>query len=217
MLKAVIFDMDGVLIDSEPLHFSAIKTVLNEYGINVGDEYLSNFVGDTNERLWTVAKEEFELKESIDFYIAQQLQHTITCLKEGDYTLIDGIPALLQELQNNHIPMAIASSSPPVVISAIIEKTGIQPYIDEWVSGNEVAESKPAPYIYLKAAARLGLQPAACVAIEDSYYGVTAAKAAGLKCIGYKNPAAPEQDLSQADWIVADIKEISLGKMKKLF
>lgn len=217
MLKAVIFDMDGVLIDSEPLHFSAIKTVLSKYGINVGDEYLNNFVGDTNEHLWTVAKEEFGLTKTIDFYIEQQLKSTITCLKEGDYNPINGILYLLQELQNNHIPIGIASSSPPIVISTIIEKIGIRSYINKWVSGNEVAESKPAPYIYLKAAAMFGLQPSECVAIEDSYYGVTAAKAAGLKCIGYKNSEAVEQDLSQADLIVDNIKKISLEKMKKLF
>ena len=216
MIKAVIFDMDGVLIDSEPLHFSAIEEVLNKYGIEISDHYLNKYVGDTNERAWTKMKDEFDLPENIEFYIDQQVESTIECLWRDDYKPIDGVADLLRVLKENSYPIGIASSSPPNVIQNIMDRIGIAEFIDKWVSGNEVKESKPAPYIYLHAADMLGFEPGECVAIEDSFYGVTAAKAAGLKCIGYKDLKAIEQDLSAADVIVNQMDQVTVELIKGL-
>lgn len=214
MIKAVIFDMDGVLIDSEPLHFDAIEAVLKKHGIEIKEDYLNKYVGDTNERAWAEMTKEFGLKESIDFYIAQQLESTIECLWRDDYKPIDGVIELLQELREAGYPIGVASSSPPVIIENILDRIGITGYIDKWVSGNEVQESKPAPYIYLRAAEMMGFEPGECVAIEDSYYGVTAAKSAGLKCIGHKAPEAIEQDLSGADVIVSKMTQVTVELIK---
>lgn len=214
MIQAVIFDMDGVLIDSEPLHFSAIEEVLLMHGITIQKGYLDKFVGDTNERAWEVMKKEFRLQDAIGFYIKQQIQRTIDCLWRDDYGPIEGVPELLQQLKSAGYPLAIASSSPPEIIQNIIDRIGIGSYIDKWVSGNEVQESKPAPDIYLRAAEMLGYKPANCLAVEDSYYGVTAAKAAGMKCIGYKAMGAIEQDLSAADVIVTNMNDISIELIK---
>jgi len=216
MIKAVIFDMDGVLIDSEPLHFSAVEAVLNKYGIKIHEGFLNKYVGDTNERVWIKMKEEFALGESIEFYIKQQVECTIECLWRDDYKAIGGVVELLQLLKENGYSIGIASSSPPNVIQSIIERIGINDYIEEWVSGNEVEESKPAPFIYQRAAKVLGFEPAECVAIEDSFYGVAAAKAAGLKCIGYKSPDAIEQDLSAADVMVSKINQVTIELIKGL-
>ena len=214
MIKAVIFDMDGVLIDSEPLHFDAVETVLKKYGIEIPEGYLDKYLGDTNERIWTEMTKAFGLKESIDFYIEQQLQSTIECIWRDDYKPIDGVAELLQELRDAGYLIGVASSSPPNIIQNILDRIGIAAYIDKWVSGDEVQESKPAPYIYTRAAEMLGFRPEECLAIEDSFYGVTAAKAAGLKCIGYKSPHAVEQDLGKADLIVENIRDISLKTIR---
>lgn len=210
MVKAVIFDMDGVLIDSEPLHFAAMVSVLKRNGVNIGENELERFLGDTNERIWTILKAEFRLEETIDFYIEQQLESTHHFLNEGNYTPIDGVVELLESLKKHHIPMAIASSAPPIIISNFIDKLKIGAYFDHWVSGNEVAESKPAPYIYLKAVAKFDAEPGDCVAIEDSVMGVSSAKAAGLKCIGFSNPNAVRQNLDKADKIVNKISQINI-------
>lgn len=210
MIKAVIFDMDGVLINSEPLHFDAIKGVLKKYDIAIDNSALDRFVGDTNERVWSIFKEEYHLQEDTGYYIKQQLEMTIDCLKNGSYQPIDGVIELLQKLKAGGYTVAVASSSPPVVIKTILEVIGIEHYISVWTSGNEVSDSKPAPFIYLRAAEKAGYTPEECVAVEDSYYGVTAAKAAGLKCIGYKAPGAIEQDLSAADIIVENMNNITL-------
>ena len=215
-MKAVIFDMDGVLIDSEPLHFDAIQKVLREYDITIQAHELNRFVGDSNERVWNIFKEEYTLSQPVRHYISQQLQCTLECLNQGNYQPIDGVIALLQQLQHAKFKIGVASSSPPVIISTILRVIGIEKYIHKWVSGNEVAATKPAPYIYLRAAELLGCAPDNCIAIEDSYYGVTAAKAAGLACIGYQSPHATEQDLSAADVIVNTIGSISIDMIAGL-
>lgn len=216
MIKAVIFDMDGVLIDSEPLHFDVIEMVLNKHGVAIPGDYLNKYVGDTNERVWKEMVKEFSLTESIDFYIEQQLESTIECLWRDAYEPIEGVVELLQELKDAGYSLAVASSSPPVVIQNILDRIGIAHYFDKWVSGNQVPESKPAPYIYLHAAAVLGFEPGDCLAIEDSYYGVTAAKAAGLRCIAYKSPQAIDQNLSAADVIVSRMAQITTELIKGL-
>lgn len=216
MIRAVIFDMDGVLIDSEPLHFSAIEAVLQKYGIAIDDDYLDKFVGDTNERAWTKMKEQFALPESIDFYIEQQIESTVDCLWRDDYKPIEGVIELLELLKEKGYAVGVASSSPPVVIKNILKKIGIETYIQKWVSGNEVPESKPAPFIYQRAAEVLGFEAEECVAVEDSFYGVTAAKAAGLKCIGYKSAGAIDQDLSAADVIVNKMEQVTVELIKGL-
>lgn len=201
--------MDGVLIDSEPIHFSAIETVLKKYGVNIAKDGLDRFVGDTNERVWTIFKKDFNLPEPIDFYIEQQLESTITLLKQGDFQPIKGVLELLGMLQCEGFTIGLASSSPPQIITTILEVIGVAPFITKWVSGNEVVESKPKPFIYLRAAQLLGYEPGQCVAVEDSFYGVTAAKAAGMFCIGYLSPDAIKQDLSAADLIVHSMSDIN--------
>jgi len=217
MLKAVIFDMDGVLIDSEPIHFSAVVQVLNNLGINIEENYLNRFIGDTNENMWQLVISEFNIENAPEKYISEQVKSTIDCMMNGNYSTIEGVIDLLEELKYNDIIIGLASSSPPNVIEAFIEKLNISGYFSKWISGNEVISSKPAPYIYQEIVNRLGLLPENCVAIEDSVFGVTSAKSAGLKCIGYCNPNGHYQNLAKADWIVNQMTEIKLQYIQRLF
>jgi len=215
-LKAVIFDMDGVLIDSEPLHFEVDQMVLRKLNINESKSYLERFVGYTNCAMWQIIQNEYSIEKTIDELIELQMTTKLHFLEKSDYKAIDGIKELLEEIRLNKIPMGIASSSPRVFIEAVINKIGISQYFDNWISGEEVEKSKPEPDVFLKISELLGVNPDKCIVIEDSKSGTIAAKKAGMKCIGYKNINSGNQDLSIADLIIDRIPEINVHTMKEL-
>ena len=117
---------------------------------------------------------------------------------------------MLEEIKTAHLPIAIASSSPKIFIEAVVEKIGIRQYFKILISGEEIERSKPEPDIFLKAALLLNVNPSECLVVEDSKSGTIAAKKAGMKCIGYQNFNSGNQDLSNADFIVNDIREIDI-------
>lgn len=217
MIEAVIFDMDGVLIDSEPLHFKVDEMVLKLLQVDKGKHYLERFVGYTNPAMWKIIKEENQLKQSIEALIELQMRIKLDFLEKSNYMAIDGVLELLNKIQAKKIPLAIASSSPRIFIEAVIEKIQIEKYFQIVVSGEEVPESKPAPDVFLKAAELLGVQPENCLVIEDSKSGTIAAKSAGMKCIGFQNPNSGNQDLSRADLIVKNFNDVDFTKIQFLF
>jgi beta-phosphoglucomutase family hydrolase len=217
MMEAVIFDMDGVLIDSEPLHFEVDEMVLKLLQIDKGKHYLERFVGYTNPAMWKIIKEENQLEQSIEGLIELQMRIKLDFLEKNNFVAIDGVLELLNNIQAKKIPLAIASSSPRIFIEAVIEKIQIEKYFQIVVSGEEVPESKPAPDVFLKAAELLGVQPENCLVIEDSKSGTIAAKSAGMKCIGFQNPNSGNQDLSRADLIVKNFNDVDFTKIQFLF
>jgi HAD superfamily hydrolase (TIGR01509 family) len=212
MIKAVIFDLDGVLIDSEPLHCLADSRLLKDLGADVPLKYFDRFTGWTDSAMWEAIKTDYPIKESIDELKAMQVPIKLKLLSETELKPIPGTVELLAEIKKNNIPIAIASSSPRLFIEAVVEKIEIGQYFDIIVSGEEVESSKPAPDIFLKAALLLNVNSSECLVLEDSKSGTIAAKKAGMTCIGYLNTNSGDQDLSQADFIVRDIKEIDFSK-----
>lgn len=208
MTKAFIFDMDGVIIDSEPIHFDVDIRTMSYLGAPISQEQLERFVGMTNPEMWAIIKDEYNLTQSVDEIIDYQLSTKLTQLRELDIEPIEGIRELIADLSNHQIPMAIASSSPKLFINEVLLKFQLQSYFDFVVSGEEVAQGKPAPDVYLEAARLLDVRPSDCIVLEDSRNGITSAKSAGMKCIGYVNENSGNQDLSAADLIVTSIKEI---------
>ncbi len=201
-IRAVIFDLDGVLIDTEPLHALADTRILNEAGIHPPAGYFDRFVGWTNRAMWDQIKKEYPLTSCYEELTERQLALKLALLDETDYEPVSGIPGLLESVKSMHIPMAIASSSPVQFIEAVIEKLRIGEYFSFRISGDEVEHSKPEPDIFLKAAGLLGIDPADCLVIEDSESGTIAAKKAGMRCIGYRNENSGQQDLSGADLVI---------------
>lgn len=208
MIQAFIFDMDGVIIDSEPLHFEVDIQVMKDFGSAITHEDLEKYVGMTNPEMWAVIKNEYQLSQSVAEIIEYQLSNKIEILTAREMEPIDGIHELLAELKARQIPAAIASSSPPVFITAVLKKFNLLDQFQCVVSGEEVERGKPAPDVYLKAAELLGVKPEHCMVLEDARHGVAAAKAAGMKCIGFVNPNSGNQDLSQADYVVKSIREV---------
>lgn len=208
MLKAFIFDMDGVIIDSEPLHFLSDKMVMKDFGIEVSDEELNAFVGVTNPLMWQELIIKYDLAASVEELLLIQHKYKTELFSAGELNSINGIPELLKELKEREIKVGLASSSSRQFIELVLKKLDLFQYFDVVISGEEVLKSKPAPDIFLEAAAALEVNPLDCIVLEDSGHGVTAAKAAGMKCIAFRNPNSGNQKLDAADCIVCTLEKL---------
>jgi len=208
-MQAVIFDMDGVLIDSEPIHYATDKTLLKELNISVPDNYLDKFVGTTNPFMWSQILNEFKINKDLQEILDKQLALKIKTLEEGNYQPISGITELLISINKNNTTMAVASSSSILFIEAVLTKLKIDKYFKFYISGEEIKKSKPEPDIFLKTAEMLQINPKECIVIEDSKNGVIAVKRAGMKCIGYINPNSGNQDLSEATTVIHDVNVLT--------
>ncbi len=207
-MKAVIFDMDGVIIDSEPIHLKVDIETMKALGCNISIEELEKYVGATNEYMFEDIKKNYNISKSIEDIINYKVEMTTQKIIQSDLEPIEGIRELLSELKNKNIPTAIASSSPRSFMDVVVSKFKLQDYFKFIVSGEEVANGKPAPDVYIETAKKLGMLSRDCTVIEDSKNGVLAAKAAGMRCIGFQNVNSGNQDLSMADNIVKSILEI---------
>ncbi|WP_153005200.1 HAD family hydrolase [Ferroacidibacillus organovorans] len=212
-MKALIFDMDGVIIDSEPIHFAVDEEFLKRLGVHEGPEYMEQFVGMRNPDIWKRIAEEHQLSINLDAILEEQRVHKVQLIRETPLEPIFGIRELINELLARDIPFGLASSSPRALIEAVLEKFEILHAFRAIVSGEEVPLGKPAPDIYLKAASLLGIAPSNCVVIEDAHHGVIAAKRAGMMCIGFQNMHSGAQDLSKADWVVDSIREVTVSRI----
>lgn len=213
MFEAFIFDMDGVIIDSEPLHFQVDQDTMSHFGVAIRKEDLEEYVGMTNPEMWSGIRIKYRLKESVPEIIDYQLKEKLAALSELNVAPIGGIVELIQELHGRAVKIGLASSSPRIFIEAVLNKFGITRFFDCIMSGEEVRNGKPAPDVYVETANLLGVSADRCVVLEDSKHGVAAAKAAGMKCIGFQNPNSGHQDLSNADFVVHSINEIKLNKI----
>jgi HAD superfamily hydrolase (TIGR01509 family) len=218
MLRAVIFDMDGVILDSQPYHFAVEEKIFREKGIAVSTEESHSFVGMAGDRMWSRVKDTFRLKESVrelmDFDNRIRIDYFASL---ENLQPMPGIMELLEGLRRNSIKTALASSSSVEVIDIFISKLGIRHYFQQIISGDFVEKGKPAPDIFLHTAQALQEAAADCVVIEDSANGVKAAKLAGMKCIGFSNANSGDQDLSLADMVVDDLRGVTLGIIESLY
>ncbi len=217
MRQCVIFDMDGVIIDSIQFHLACEKEIFRLLRISVSEKEHKDFIGNTDQAMWSQIEKVYELPIKVPEIIRLKKSLYMEYLKKDVYLRpIPHIPALLADLYKNNFLLTLASSSPHEQISYILENLGIRRYFHAIVSGEDVKEGKPHPGIFLKAAGSVGVDPKSCVVIEDSCNGVAAAKGANMKCIGYKNPNSGDQDLSKADIIVHSMTEVTAILKKML-
>jgi len=213
MIKAFIFDMDGVIIDSEPIHLEVDIETFKLLKIDIEREKLGNYVGMTNPEMWNLIKQEYSLSKAVDEIINYQLIRKLAIVDEINIEPISGIRELIKEIYELNIPIALASSSSRTFIEKILMKLNIINYFSCIVSGEEVGKGKPAPDVYLETARLLDTKPENCLVLEDSKNGIAAAKIAGMNCIGFKNPNSGNQDLSEADLVVSTIEEINIKNL----
>lgn len=202
MIKYIIFDMDGVLINSEPLHYKIWKQIFAERGLEIDFEYYKGCIGSTLKTLCDLIEEGY----GVDFHGDMTLPARFKEVKNeyiDTYGVpqIEGIPQVIGKLKEMGYHLAVASSSPQEYIELCTKKIGIAQYFDILYSAERVARPKPFPDVFLTVAEKMQAKPEECLVIEDSYNGSRAAKAAGMKCFGFANPDSGNQDLSAADSI----------------
>lgn len=216
MIKTVIFDMDGVLVDSEYTFLETKTDMLKTAGFPKDVSYQYQFMGTTFEVMWTIMKEELGLPESISFYINDMNERRKVMIARDGIRAIKGAQDLVKRLFEAGFKLAVASSSPRHEIVRAMTELGLVDYFEVLVSGEEVAHSKPAPDVFLAAAERLGVSAQDAIIIEDTKNGSLAARRAGAYVIGFENPNYPAQDLSNADIIVTDYQELTIEKLQNL-
>ncbi len=216
MLQAVIFDMDGVLIDSEPLHQAADLDLLQQLGITPPAGYLAQFTGMANPEMWRQIASDFRLTLDIPALLHTQELLKIARLQREPWQAIVGVGDLIDALAAAGVRMGVASSSSPGLIAAVLQRIGLADRLPVTLSGETMAHSKPAPDIFLAMADRLGVTPAHCVVIEDAHHGVTAAKRAGMACVAYRNPGSGNQDLSAADLCIDHFSALDVARLRGL-
>jgi HAD superfamily hydrolase (TIGR01509 family) len=199
LLRAAIFDMDGVLVDSQPLHFDTDVAVLRELGVaQAAVATVTPYAGMSNNDRWAKYKADFYLTPEVPDIVAVHARIIAEMLAEQEVRAIPFVEDLLKQLKARGVSLSVASSSSYDFVYSMLDKINLRQYFDIVVSGEDLANSKPAPDIFLKTLALHGVNKDEAVIIEDSANGVRAAVAAGIRCIGYRNPSSGEQDLSGA-------------------
>lgn len=217
MVKTVIFDMDGVLVNSEPLHHEVSLVQFKNLDIEVTDDVFATFTGNSNKMIYQKLKDRFALQQEIGDLIATKNKLFLEAFdKKENLNLIPGVKELIVDLYDNGVQLIVASSSEMEIINKVFERFDLDPYFTHKVSGNDFPESKPNPAIFVKAASYSKAPIQECVIIEDSTNGIKAAKAAGIFCIAYKSEEVDNQDQSLADIIIYDYKDLDFERIKNI-
>lgn len=217
MVKTVIFDMDGVLVDTEPVHYDVSLVQFKDLAIEIPDEMYHTFTGNSNKMIYQKIKDKFQLVHEVDDLIEAKNKLFLDAFdKKEDLSLMPGVKELIIDLYENGIQLIVASSSEMAIINKVFERFGLNPYFTHKVSGEDFPESKPNPAIFLKAASYSKAPIDECIVIEDSTNGITAAKAAGIFCIAYKGKTGVGQDQTKADMIITDFKELSFERIRTI-
>lgn len=200
-VKAVIFDLDGTLVDSEPNYSEADNKTLAEYGIvELSAEMKRKYVGIGTKEMMEDIKKMYDINETIENLVSKKNKYYLEIAKENT-PVFPEMHKFLQFLKSNNYPLALASGSSPEIIETVLSITKLKEYFDVVLSAEQVEKGKPAPDVFLEAAKQLGVPFENCLVIEDSKPGVEAAKSASMYCIAlpYMMKESPTDSFIMAD------------------
>jgi beta-phosphoglucomutase len=218
MLKAVLFDMDGVIVDTEPLHHKAYKQMFSKVGIEVSSNMYEGFTGQSTYDICKQLCSHFELKQNPQELVQLKRDFfTKLFFEDDDLQLINGVEQLIKNYFDNGLTLILASSASMFTINNVMKRFNLDPYFSEKLSGADLKASKPHPEIFINAAKAARVLQNKCFVIEDSTNGIKAAKGAGIFCVAYKSEHSKNQDYTLADMVISDYNEISFDRIKSTF
>jgi HAD superfamily hydrolase (TIGR01509 family) len=217
MIQTVIFDMDGVIVDTEPVHNFSYYQHFAELNIDVPKDMFTSFMGNSTRNTFQKLKEMFPIDADVEDLIQRKraLFNDAFDNKE-DLFLIAGVEQLIKDLQSNGMQLILASSAAKVTINRVFKRFNLHRYFSHIVSGEDFPNSKPHPEIFEYAASLSIASKENCIVIEDSTNGIKAAHSAGIFCIGYNSVNSKLQDLSLANIIIENLNDLSFEKISKL-
>jgi HAD superfamily hydrolase (TIGR01509 family) len=205
--RAAIFDVDGVLVDSEPLHALVVREILAREGQAITDTEYTELIGRDQVSAWQWLKVRFGLSAGVELYMAAYETELVHRVRESVLEPLPCAREVVARWRNDGLALAAASSSSRSVVSATLARIGLSDAFDVRVGGDDVARGKPDPGIFLAAARLLSVAPRACVVIEDSVHGITAARSARMAVIAVRGRYTTGTTLD-ADHVVGSLCEL---------
>ena len=204
----IIFDMDGVLLDSEPMHQQVIYEVFLHKNIPLDRAYIQTLTGMSAFPMWQKIKHDAQRVEAVEELVQFHKDYFFQKLPELHVAPVPHVKEVLAQFKSEGKHLSLASSSGRKLIEIFTEQVGIKHYFEVIMSGDDVKYSKPNPEIFLKVTEWYALPPTQFTVIEDSTNGVKAAKSARMHCIGFQNPLSGGQNLQEADRIIHSMNEL---------
>lgn len=216
--EAFIFDMDGVLVDSEPIHYEIEKILFQKLGINVSEALHHTYLGTSNDFMYSDLKKRFNPPESVcDLLMIDELFRYEYFNNLEAISINEGVISLLKEIKKSGYKLAVATSSSPAIANILLNRCEVFSYFDAIVTTNEAGKSKPAPDVYILAAQKIEVKPSGCIVFEDSPNGLKAAKEAGMYCVAIQPNSEFIKELADADFLIRSFREITFADLIEKF
>lgn len=213
---AVIFDMDGVIIDNYRFHHQSWVEFCKKYKFNYSEDLMKTYMfGRTNDEIIPVLFKKENMPQNEISALGEEKEIIYRSIIEKELAPMSGLEKFIEELKNNQIPIAVGSSGPRSNVNFILEKTGLKPHFDAIVDAQSVTNGKPHPEIFLTAAQNMNAKPETCIVFEDTNMGIEAARRAGMKVVGVAS-THPANQLNKPDMVIQNFEQITLSDIEQL-